>query len=127
MWNDLELYHDYRDFTTDPTTFPAEEMRNFIRVLVRRLVPLQDSVGRTDLSLRTRMGNTVCNFALLGMQLTHAIDIPIVHGYAALVTKETDIVSESIQEGFCLTEDPSSTILSFAEPSCERSQISVVY
>ena len=126
MWNDLELYHDYKDFTTDPTTFPAEEMRNFIRILVRRLVPMQDSVGRTD-PLRTRMGNTVCNSSLLGMQLTHAIDIPIVHGYAALVTKETDVVSESIQEGFCLTEDPSSTILSFAEPSCERSQIAVVH
>jgi alpha-glucosidase len=38
MWNDLELYHDYRDFTVDPVTFPAEEMRDFIRTLVRRPV-----------------------------------------------------------------------------------------
>jgi len=33
MWNDLELYHDYRDFTVDPVTFPANEMRDFIRNL----------------------------------------------------------------------------------------------
>lgn len=56
MWNDLELYHDYRDFTTDPETFPAEEVRNFIRVLVCRPVLLQDSVERTDLSLQNAQG-----------------------------------------------------------------------
>lgn len=33
MWNDLDLYHNYRDFTTDPATFPAEEMRKFITLL----------------------------------------------------------------------------------------------
>ncbi|KAI9452134.1 glycosyl hydrolases family 31-domain-containing protein [Lactarius psammicola] len=57
MWNDLELYHNYRDFTTDPATFPAEEMRNFIE----------------DLNANGQ----------------HYI--PIVHGYAALVTNETDV------------------------------------
>ena len=35
MWNDLELYHDYRDFTVDPVKFSADEMRDFIRNLVR--------------------------------------------------------------------------------------------
>jgi len=40
MWNDLELYHDYRDFTVDPVTFPANEMRDFIRSLVRQPVLL---------------------------------------------------------------------------------------
>jgi alpha-glucosidase len=34
MWNDLELYHDYRDFTVDPVNFPANKMRDFIRSLV---------------------------------------------------------------------------------------------
>ncbi|KAI9437339.1 glycosyl hydrolases family 31-domain-containing protein [Lactarius indigo] len=58
MWNDLELYHDYRDFTTDPATFPAEGMRNFIK----------------DLNANGQ----------------HYI--PIVHGYAALVMNETDVV-----------------------------------
>src|SRR6266702_1236059 len=41
-WNDLELYNDYRDFTTDPATFPAEELRNFIKDLVSCSVPLQE-------------------------------------------------------------------------------------
>ena len=40
MWNDLELYHHYRDFTVDPVTFPAHEMRDFIRSLVRQPVLL---------------------------------------------------------------------------------------
>jgi alpha-glucosidase len=35
MWNDIDLYHAYRDFTTDPVSFPAEEVRAFIRDLVR--------------------------------------------------------------------------------------------
>jgi hypothetical protein len=38
MWNDLELYHDYRDFTVDPVKFSPNEMRDFIRNLVSRLV-----------------------------------------------------------------------------------------
>ena len=48
MWNDLELYHDYRDFTTDPATFPAEEMRKFIRDLVSsHSIPPQEFVERS--------------------------------------------------------------------------------
>ena len=34
MWNDIDLYHAVRDFTTDPVFFPAEEVRAFIRELV---------------------------------------------------------------------------------------------
>lgn len=34
MWNDIDLYHAVRDFTTDPVTFPGEEVRSFIRELV---------------------------------------------------------------------------------------------
>ncbi len=37
MWNDIDLYHALRDFTSDPVTFPAEEMRRFIEELVRRV------------------------------------------------------------------------------------------
>ncbi|KAJ6556155.1 glycosyl hydrolases family 31-domain-containing protein [Mycena capillaripes] len=33
MWNDIDLYHAFRDFTADPVSFPAEEMRAFIREL----------------------------------------------------------------------------------------------
>jgi alpha-glucosidase len=35
MWNDIDLYHAVRDFTSDPVAFPGDEMRAFIRELVR--------------------------------------------------------------------------------------------
>lgn len=34
MWNDIDLYHAFRDFTTDPVSFPGEDMRAFIQELV---------------------------------------------------------------------------------------------
>lgn len=34
MWNDIDLYHAVRDFTTDPVSFPAAEMRAFTQELV---------------------------------------------------------------------------------------------
>ena len=37
MWNDIDVYHAYRDFTTDPVSFPADQMKAFIEELVRRL------------------------------------------------------------------------------------------
>lgn len=37
MWNDIDVYHALRDFTTDPVTFPGEEVRAFIQELVRWL------------------------------------------------------------------------------------------
>ncbi|PCH40075.1 glycoside hydrolase family 31 protein [Wolfiporia cocos MD-104 SS10] len=33
MWNDADLYHAQRDFTSDPVSFPGDEMRAFIRRL----------------------------------------------------------------------------------------------
>lgn len=33
IWNDIDLYHAYRDFTTDPVRYPAEDMRDFISEL----------------------------------------------------------------------------------------------
>ena len=35
MWNDIDLYHAVRDFTTDPVSFPAQEVGAFIQELVR--------------------------------------------------------------------------------------------
>ena len=35
MWNDIDLYHSYRDFTTDPVKFPPDKVRRFIAELVR--------------------------------------------------------------------------------------------
>ncbi|KAI0800475.1 glycosyl hydrolases family 31-domain-containing protein [Fomes fomentarius] len=46
MWNDIDLYHAYRDFTTDPVSFPAEEVRAFIRDLAannQRYIPIVDA------------------------------------------------------------------------------------
>lgn len=34
IWNDIDLYHALRDFTSDPVSFPPDEMRDFIRELV---------------------------------------------------------------------------------------------
>lgn len=34
MWNDIDLYHAFRDFTSDPVSFPASEMKAFIEELV---------------------------------------------------------------------------------------------
>jgi alpha-glucosidase len=34
MWNDIDLYNHYRDFTTDPVNFPTSEVRAFIEELV---------------------------------------------------------------------------------------------
>ncbi|KAI0808988.1 glycosyl hydrolases family 31-domain-containing protein [Irpex lacteus] len=33
MWNDIDVYHAVRDFTTDPVSFPADEVRSFIEDL----------------------------------------------------------------------------------------------
>ena len=34
MWNDIDLYYDLRDFTTDPVSFPTDEVGAFIDELV---------------------------------------------------------------------------------------------
>jgi hypothetical protein len=34
QWNDIDLYHAYRDFTTDPVSFHGDELRAFIQKLV---------------------------------------------------------------------------------------------
>ena len=38
MWNDIDMYHARRDFTSDPVSFPPDEMRTFIQELVSELV-----------------------------------------------------------------------------------------
>ncbi|KAJ6553086.1 glycosyl hydrolases family 31-domain-containing protein [Mycena capillaripes] len=46
MWNDIDLYHAFRDFTTDPIHFPADEMRDFIRELRQNnqhFIPIVDA------------------------------------------------------------------------------------
>ncbi|OCH87271.1 hypothetical protein OBBRIDRAFT_736445 [Obba rivulosa] len=46
MWNDIDLYHAVRDFTTDPVTFPAEEVRALIQELTanhQHYIPIVDA------------------------------------------------------------------------------------
>ncbi|KAF5371361.1 hypothetical protein D9615_009680 [Tricholomella constricta] len=46
MWNDIDLYHAVRDFTTDPITYPAEEVRAFIKELAsndQKYIPIVDA------------------------------------------------------------------------------------
>lgn len=38
QWNDIDLYHAYRDFTTDPVRFPIDEVQKFIEQLVGCLI-----------------------------------------------------------------------------------------
>ncbi|KAF9067846.1 glycosyl hydrolases family 31-domain-containing protein [Rhodocollybia butyracea] len=41
MWNDIDLYHAFRDFTADPVSYPGNEMRRFIAQLVN--IPIVDA------------------------------------------------------------------------------------
>ncbi|KAF9472639.1 hypothetical protein BDN70DRAFT_844291 [Pholiota conissans] len=46
MWNDIDLYHAFRDFTTDPVNFPADDVRSFIRELSannQHYIPIVDA------------------------------------------------------------------------------------
>ncbi|RPD56306.1 hypothetical protein L226DRAFT_469159 [Lentinus tigrinus ALCF2SS1-7] len=46
MWNDIDLYHALRDFTTDPVSFPADEVRAFIAELTanhQHYIPIVDA------------------------------------------------------------------------------------
>jgi alpha-glucosidase len=41
MWNDIDMYHAVRDFTTDPVTFPVEEVKRFAKELVRSYINIR--------------------------------------------------------------------------------------
>ncbi|KAK7442993.1 hypothetical protein VKT23_015940 [Stygiomarasmius scandens] len=46
QWQDIDIYHALRDFTSDPVSFPAEEMRSFIRELAlnnQKYIPIVDA------------------------------------------------------------------------------------
>ncbi|KAI0271249.1 glycosyl hydrolases family 31-domain-containing protein [Gloeopeniophorella convolvens] len=46
MWNDIDLYHSLRDFTTDPVSFPGDQMRDFIANLTannQHYIPILDA------------------------------------------------------------------------------------
>ncbi|KAF9779894.1 glycosyl hydrolases family 31-domain-containing protein [Thelephora terrestris] len=48
IWSDIDLYHAYRDFTTDPVRYPTEDIRSFISALAsaaneQHYVPIVDA------------------------------------------------------------------------------------
>ncbi|KAI6119733.1 glycoside hydrolase family 31 protein [Pisolithus croceorrhizus] len=46
QWNDIDLYHAFRDFTTDPISFPADEVKSFIENLTvnhQHYIPIVDA------------------------------------------------------------------------------------
>ncbi|KIJ63989.1 glycoside hydrolase family 31 protein [Hydnomerulius pinastri MD-312] len=46
QWNDIDLYHAYRDFTTDPVSFPGDQLREFIQQLTanyQHYIPIVDA------------------------------------------------------------------------------------
>ncbi|KAI0329127.1 hypothetical protein GY45DRAFT_1325358 [Cubamyces sp. BRFM 1775] len=46
MWNDIDLYHALRDFTTDPVSFPPDQMAAFIGELTanhQHYIPIVDA------------------------------------------------------------------------------------
>ncbi len=52
MWNDIDLYHAFRDFTSDPVSFPGDEMRAFIQELVSCVLPSTEFFLRHRLRLQ---------------------------------------------------------------------------
>ncbi|KAG8862460.1 hypothetical protein FRB96_001531 [Tulasnella sp. 330] len=46
MWNDIDVYHSYRDFTLDPVSFAASEMKAFLAELAanhQHFIPIVDA------------------------------------------------------------------------------------
>ncbi|EIN11646.1 glycoside hydrolase [Punctularia strigosozonata HHB-11173 SS5] len=46
MWNDIHVYHAFRDLTSDPVSFPGDEMHAFVEGLHvdrRRYIPIDDA------------------------------------------------------------------------------------
>src|SRR5882757_4125172 len=70
IWNDIDLYLAYRDFTTDPVRYPAEDIRDFISELAgfsarvtRFLIDVCTIIDRKRTALRTdrRCGDSRVN------------------------------------------------------------------
>jgi hypothetical protein len=61
IWSDIDLYHAYRDFTTDPVRYPARDMRGFISELAS--VPASGDLGLIDMSsISGRKRTTLCTY-----------------------------------------------------------------
>jgi hypothetical protein len=101
MWNDIDLYHAVRDFTTDPVSFPVSEVKAFTDQLVspfpRRIIsrttylssssarlPIINDVGRAPGSTGSMVSVNGCT--------KYTTDIPIVDAAVAKQVNATDLV-----------------------------------
>jgi alpha-glucosidase len=93
MWNDIDLYHAFRDFTADPVSFPAEEMRTFIRELVRCVI-FEEYWTLMSFLCSAKIISTVSVLPRLQFVGAHnLIVIPIVDAAIGKATNSTDLVS----------------------------------
>jgi hypothetical protein len=93
QWSDIDLYHAYRDFTTDPVSFPADELRAFIQ----ELVSVSPDGMRIVLTLIYKAANhqhykCACLLSLTGL-VEDSSDIPIVDAGIAVTVNSTEVVS----------------------------------
>ncbi|KAJ8082762.1 hypothetical protein PM082_008618 [Marasmius tenuissimus] len=95
MWNDIDLYLAFRDFTTDPGRFPGADVKAFIEELVR--LP---EARRFDLKLTMLLFNRqkiIRNVMFSPVSLRQVtdprpnIDIPIVDAAIAKSVNATDL------------------------------------
>lgn len=52
MWNDIDMYHAYRDFTLDPVAYPVDEFKAFVDELVCALRPRSSVSAHAGASAR---------------------------------------------------------------------------
>lgn len=96
QWTDIDLYHAYRDFTTDPVSFPPEEVRKFVEDLVSdtpRTIDVQGSDRGP--SHRARTTNIVSDAFIYKRSLafqSSSPDIPIVDAAISVTDNSTDVV-----------------------------------
>ncbi|CAK5271435.1 unnamed protein product [Mycena citricolor] len=78
MWNDIDLYAAFRDFTTDPVRFPEDEVREFVRELKanhQHYIPIVD-VG---IAIATNSSDSYAPYAK-GKELDVFVKNPDING-----------------------------------------------
>ncbi|PFH47654.1 glycoside hydrolase family 31 protein [Amanita thiersii Skay4041] len=68
MWNDIDLYHANRDFTTDPVSFPAESVRALITELHnahQRYIPIVDAAIPKTVNATDSVSSLIIPYSLV--------------------------------------------------------------
>jgi len=102
IWNDIDLYHAYRDFTTDPVRYPVGDLREFISDLASVRAP----GGRVLIDMRTIVGRkraTLCADRGCGDSRVNQQDrycMCVADSWSTALTSETTVPTLSDWEGF---------------------------